>query len=238
MKNKTIAIITARGGSKRIPRKNIRLFWGKPIICYAIEAALACGSFDVVMVSTDDDEIAAIAGECGADVPFMRSPGASGDHATTDDVLSEVLADYRQRGEVFERFCCIYPTCPLLSPQRLREAMALLDSCDAVMPVVAFSHPPQRGVVIEEGHVRRMHPEHYRSRSQDLETIYHDAGQFYACRTEAFLVAGTLDVAKMKPIVLSEMEAQDIDSGADWELAKLKFAIRHSGGSVKSISKS
>jgi N-acylneuraminate cytidylyltransferase len=220
---RTIAIITARGGSKRIPRKNIRDFCGKPMIGYSIEAALAAGVFDVVMVSTDDEEIAAVALEYGAEVPFKRSPETADDFATTDDVLREVLKVYRQGGETFERFCCIYPTCPLLKPERLREAMALLDTSEGVMPVIPFSYPPQRAVVIEEGFLRRQYPEYTRTRSQDLPPIYHDCGQFYACRTEAFLAAGTINVAKLKPLILNEMEYQDIDTEEDWELAEMKY---------------
>lgn len=220
---KTIAIITARGGSKRIPRKNIKNFCGKPIICYSIEAALDSGVFDQVMVSTDDGEIAAIARKNGANVPFMRSPETSDDFAATDDVIKEVIETYRLRGEVFERFCCIYPTCPLLKAKRLKEAMSLLDNCDGVMPVVSFSYPPQRGMYIRDGQLVRINPEYNKSRSQDLELIYHDSGQFYACRTEAFLKAGTLNLPNLKALTLTEMEVQDIDTEADWELAELKY---------------
>jgi N-acylneuraminate cytidylyltransferase len=224
--NKSIAIITARGGSKRIPRKNIKNFCGKPIICYSIEAALLAGVFDIVMVSTDDDEIAAIARECGAKVPFMRSPEAADDFATTDDVLKEVLETYRVKGQTFDRFCCIYPTCPLLTAGRIKSAMLMLDDCDGVMPVIPYSYPPQRAVIIKDGFIRRMYPEYAKSRSQDLESVYHDCGQFYACRTEAFMADGILNLSGLKPMILSEMEVQDIDTETDWELAELKFKFR------------
>ena len=220
---KTIAIITARGGSKRIPRKNIKDFCGKPMICYSLEAAKESGVFSKIMVSTDDEEIAEIARESGAEVPFMRSQKTSDDFATTDDVLLEVIETYRQRGEKFDRFCCIYPTCPLLTANRLKEAMAMLNSCDGVMPVVPFSYPPQRGVIVSGGNIKRKYPEFAKSRSQDLETIYHDCGQFYAVRTEAFLAVGTLQVEHLKPMILTEMEVQDIDNELDWELAELKY---------------
>ena len=141
---KAIAIITARGGSKRIPHKNIKEFCGQPIICYSIKAALSSGIFDEVMVSTDDEEIAAIARSAGASVPFMRSSENANDFATMDDVLREVLGQYRDIGREFETFCCIYPTAPFVTAKKLQDAKALLDTADSVMPVVAFSFPPQR----------------------------------------------------------------------------------------------
>ncbi|MCL2254797.1 MAG: pseudaminic acid cytidylyltransferase [Lachnospiraceae bacterium] len=220
---KSIAIITARGGSKRIPKKNIKDFCGRPMIYYAIDTALKAGVFNHVMVSTDDAEIAEIAKSFGAEVPFMRSLVTSGDLATTDDVLTEVLKEYQIRGEMFDSFCCIYPTCPLLKAERLREAMAMLSECDGVIPVVRFSYPPQRGIYVAEGRIERIYPEHYKTRSQDLKPIYHDSGQFYALRADAFLAAGTLNVPNLKAMILSEMEVQDIDTEADWELAELKF---------------
>jgi len=228
MKTNTIAIITARGGSKRLPRKNIRSFCGKPILSYSVTAALAADCFDEVMVSTDDEEIAAIARTYGATVPFMRSAATSDDFSTTSDVLREVLLAYREQGKAYAYFCCIYPTCPLLRPKRLREAMELLSDYDGVMPVAAFSFPPQRGLVIEKGLLRPRYPEYMQKRSQDLETMYHDAGQFYACRTEAFLTAGTLWMDNTYALLLSAMEVQDIDDEADWVLAEMKYKGAHS----------
>jgi N-acylneuraminate cytidylyltransferase len=219
----TIAIITARGGSKRIPRKNIRDFCGKPMLAYAIEAALTAAIFDTVMVSTDDEEIAAVAREYGATVPFMRSPQTADDYATTSDVLKEVIDLLGQQNAMPDRFCCIYPTCPLLAPARLREAMAMLDDCDGVIPVVPFSYPPQRAFVIEEGLLRHQYPEYAAARSQDLPPLYHDAGQFYACRTAAFLATGSLFVADLRPLILTELEVQDIDSEEDWVMAEMKY---------------
>ena len=145
---KKIAIITARGGSKRIPRKNIREFCGKPILAYSVEAAVASGLFDEVMVSTDDEAIAGLARKAGALVPFYRSVETAGDFASTDDVILEVLTEYRKRGREFDAFCCIYPTAPFLTGERLRRAMELLDTADSVMPVTAFSYPPQRGLCL------------------------------------------------------------------------------------------
>ncbi len=224
MAKKNLAMITARGGSKRIPRKNIKEFCGKPIICYSIEAALASGVFDEVMVSTDDPEIAEVARRDGGNVPFLRSAETAGDYASTDDVIMEVLKAYEQQGKVFDAFCCIYPTAPFVTGQRLKEAMDLLSEADSVMPVIPFSYPPQRGLVIREnGFLDRQYPEYAQARSQDLARIYHDCGQFYACKTAAFLSAGTTDVDKLLPLVLSEMEVQDIDTQEDWELAELKY---------------
>lgn len=166
---KSVAIITARGGSKRIPHKNIRDFCGKPIISYSIEAALSSGVFDEVMVSTDDEAIASIARSFGAAVPFMRSAESANDYASTDDVIAEVLRTYEAGGTRFDRFCCIYPTAPFVTAEKLKNAMALLDQAESVMPVVAFSYPPQRGIILENGRIRRKYPEFLTARSQDLE---------------------------------------------------------------------
>ena len=222
--SRNLAIITARGGSKRIPRKNIKEFCGKPILHYSIQAALDAGIFDEVMVSTDDEEIAEIAKAAGAKVPFFRSEQTANDFASTDDVIMEVLSEYQKRGENFDAFCCIYPTAPFLTGQRLKEAMALLDTADSVMPIVPFSYPPQRGLIInEKGLVARQFPQYATARSQDLPKVYHDCGQFYACRTKPFLEAGTTDVENLVPLILSEMEVQDIDTLEDWEIAEIKY---------------
>ena len=222
-----VAIITARGGSKRIPGKNKNIFCGKPILYYSIEAALSSGAFAEVMVSTDDEEIAALARQAGANVPFMRSEATSNDYATTDEVIAEVLRCYEENGQHFDRFCCIYPTAPFLTGQRLKEAMELLHTHESVMPVVAYSYPPQRSVVIREGRLVRRFPEYLTARSQDLEKFYHDCGQFYACRTEAFLRGCTTDVDDLVPVILSEAEVQDIDTMEDWQIAESKYRQLH-----------
>ena len=228
MSGKRLAMITARGGSKRIPRKNIKEFCGKPILFYSIEAALNSGVFDEVMVSTDDEEIAELAKKAGAKVPFMRSSETANDYASTDDVIMEVLKEYERQGEYFDSFCCIYPTAPFITGERLKEAMELLEEADSVMPVVQFSYPPQRGLIVNgEGYVARQFPEYATARSQDLQKIYHDCGQFYACRTIPFMEAGTTDVEKLVPLVLSEMEVQDIDTLEDWEIAEIKYLRRN-----------
>lgn len=219
-----LAIITARGGSKRIPRKNIKEFCGKPILCYSIEAAKNAGVFDEIMVSTDDEEIADIARAFGAKVPFFRSAETANDFASTDDVIMEVIQEYQKLGEHFDAFCCIYPTAPFLTGERLKAAMELLKEADSVMPVVPFSYPPQRGLIVNpSGFVERQFPEYATARSQDLQKIYHDCGQFYACRTAPFIEAGTTDVERLVPLILSEMEVQDIDTLEDWEIAEIKY---------------
>lgn len=234
MSTKNLAIITARGGSKRIPRKNIKEFCSKPILCYSIEAAKESGVFDTIMVSTDDKDIAQIAINAGADVPFFRSSENSDDYASTDDVIMEVLLSYRKISQEFNSFCCIYPTAPFLSGKRLRSAMELLSEADSVMPVVPFSYPPQRGLLINQnGYVERQFPQYATTRSQDLPKIYHDCGQFYACRTEAFLQAGTTDLERLVPLILPELEVQDIDTLEDWELAEIKYKLLHNDGGTK-----
>ena len=178
---KSIAIITARGGSKRIPRKNIKFFCGKPIIAYSIEAALKSGCFEAVMVSTDDEEIAEISRSYGAEIPFFRSPETSNDYATTADVINEVLDRYHVVCRDFDAFCCIYPTAPFVASTLLQEAMneLTIDDVDTVMPVVRFSFPPQRALCISDDFISFKYPENAISRSQDLEPLYHDCGQFY-----------------------------------------------------------
>ena len=222
-----IAIITARGGSKRIPRKNIKPFCGKPILAYSIQAAKDSGIFDEVMVSTDDEEIAQIAREYGAEVPFLRSEATSNDYATTAEVLLEVAEEYEKRGKSFDQICCIYPTAPFVTGEKLVRAEQLLENsgADSVVPVVAFSYPPMRGLVIEADCARMKWPENYTARSQDLEPMYHDCGQFYIVRTQALLQEKTLFCKKTAPLILSELEVQDIDNEVDWELAELKYEL-------------
>ncbi|MDR2766188.1 MAG: pseudaminic acid cytidylyltransferase [Holosporaceae bacterium] len=229
MTPRKIAIIPARGGSKRIPRKNIKNFLGKPIIAYSIEAALQSGAFDEVMASTDDQEIADIATEYGAKVPFFRSPETSTDMAMTAPVLLEVLNEYKKRGDDFEYCCCIYPCAPFVTPQRLRDGMELLmaKGVDSLLPVVRFSYPPLRGVVIRDGKLRMMFPENYNVRSQDLEPMYHDAGQFYCFKTAALMAQGKMFCENTLPLEVSELEVQDIDNMEDWTMAELKYKMQH-----------
>ena len=226
-----IGIITARGGSKRIPRKNIKEFCGRPILAYSIDAALQSEAFDVVMVSTDDEEIAETARRYGAEVPFFRSRETAGDYASTADVLAEVLEEYQKQGQEFDLLCGIYPTAPFLKPETLKKAMALLaeSHADAVQPVVRFSFPPQRGVCIRDGEVRFLWPEYRNARSQDLEPYYHDVGQFYCLNAKSFLSQKALVMERTLPFILPELEVQDIDTEEDWKIAELKYRLLHGG---------
>lgn len=228
---KTLAMITARGGSKRIPRKNIKEFNGKPIIAYSIEAALSSGVFDEVMVSTDDEEIAKIAKKYGAKVPFFRSKKTANDFATTVDVIEEVLNTYKERGKEFDIFCCIYPTAPFITAKRLKDAVEELSKSDAdsLIPVVRFSYPPQRAMEVHDGKLVFRQPENLSKRSQDLEPHFHDAGQFYVVRSESFFKNRGIMVGDILPMELSELEVQDIDNEVDWKLAELKYNLLNEG---------
>ena len=178
---KPIAIITARGSSKRIPQKNIKNFLGKPIIAYSIEAALSSGIFDEVMVSTDSEEIAEIAKAYGAKVPFMRSEATSNDYADTSDVLIEVLDKYKELGTEYTEFCCVYPTAPFITAKKLKESYELLqdDNVYNVVPMVAFSFPPQRGLILKDGLTYPIDSYGIEQRSQDLEEVLHDSGAVF-----------------------------------------------------------
>ena len=224
---KTLAMITARGGSKRIPRKNIKDFNGKPIIAYSIEAALGSGVFDEVMVSTDDEEIAEISRSYGAQVPFLRSEKTSNDYATTSDVINEVISEYEKRGKRFDILTCIYPTAPFITADKLKKAVEDLEKSDAdtLIPVVRFSYPPQRAMEIHDGKLVFRQPENLKARSQDLTPHFHDAGQFYVTRTESFLKTNNLLMGSIIPLELSELEVQDIDNEVDWKLAELKYNL-------------
>lgn len=222
-----IAIIPARGGSKRIPRKNIKNFVGQPIIKYSIEAALGSGCFTEVMVSTDDQEIAGLARRLGAQVPFMRSAVNSSDMAMTVPVLEEVIAEYKKINQEFDYVCCLYPTAPFITASRLQAARDLLLSskAEAVLPVMKFSYPIQRALKMVNGRVEMFSPENYNIRSQDLEPAYHDCGQFYFLKTSSLLEQQVLYPRVTRPIIVPESEAQDIDNEEDWRLAELKFKI-------------
>lgn len=224
---KSICIIPARGGSKRIPRKNIKPFLGKPIMAYSIEAALESGLFDEVMVSTDDMEFAEIAKQYGASVPFLRSDATANDYATTVDVLLEVINTYKSLGKTFDTVCCLYSTAPFVTPDRLKEAYGnLSDDVDGCFTVVEYSYPIQRSLRInEDGYVAMKFPEHLRSRTQDLEKVYHDAGQFYFVKTDALENEKTVWCKRTRPLVLSELEVQDLDTVTDWQLAEMKYQL-------------
>lgn len=230
MSARRVAVITARGGSKRIPRKNIKPFLGKPIIAYSIEAALQTGLFDEVMVSTDDEEIADVAKKYGAKVPFMRSEKTSNDFATTAEVMTEVMETYEQNGNHFDYVCCIYPTAPFITSEVLTQAMKLLEEgdSDCVIPVVKFSFPPQRCVVVnEEGKLVPKWPECMKMRSQDLEPYYHDCGQFYCMRVDRFLEQKEMWMKDITPFIQDEINVQDIDTEEDWRIAEVKYQVMH-----------
>ncbi len=227
---RNLAIIPARGGSKRIPGKNIKDFMGKPIIAYSIECALESGLYQEVMVSTDNVEIAEIAKKYGAKVPFIRSETNSNDFATTADVIEEVLQMYRELKIIFDTVTCIYPTAPFVTKEKLQTAFNKLNNnnLSSIFSIVAYSYPIQRGLIInEKERVRMLYPEHKGSRSQDLETIYHDAGQFYISKVDDFTKERSLWGDNTGYIEFSELEVQDLDTETDWKLAELKFSLLH-----------
>ena len=223
---KIVAIITARGGSKRIPKKNIKEFCGKPIIAYSIEAAIESQVFDEVMVSTDSEEIASIAREYGASVPFLRSEKTSNDFAVTVDVIEEVLEQYRKIGKNFDYIACIYPTAPFINATKLADAVTRIEEekADAVISVVRYGFPPQRAFLIRDGKMVYQFPEYEKARSQDLEPIYHDCGQFYICSSKVLLEHHSVVLPNTIPFVIPEEEVQDIDTMADWVIAEAKYS--------------
>jgi N-acylneuraminate cytidylyltransferase len=226
MLTNNICIIPARGGSKRIPRKNIKLFLGKPIIAYSIEAAINSKIFDEIMVSTDDIEIATIAKEYGAKVPFFRSEKNSNDFSTTAVVIEEVIFEYKKFGKYFDQICCCYPTAPFITPERLTQGLELLENneVESVFPIVEFDYPILRSFKLNDSkYLDYNWPEYINSRSQDLPISYHDSGQWYWIKAAAFKAYGNLFTPKTKAIQLSTTEVQDIDNENDWNLAELKF---------------
>jgi pseudaminic acid cytidylyltransferase len=225
-----LCVIPARGGSKRIPRKNIKEFLGKPIIAYSIEAAINSELFDEVMVSTDDVEIAVIAKKNGASVPFMRSDKTANDFATTFDVIHEVLQGYELLNKKFDFTCCIYACAPFVTSEKLNDSFKILqeNKFDSVFPIMPYGFPIQRALRKEENKVIFFYPEFSLSRSQDLERSYHDAGQFYWMNTEICTNKNQILTDNSGSIVLSELEGQDIDNEVDWKLAELKYELLQS----------
>lgn len=220
---KNLCIIPARGGSKRIPRKNIKPFMGKPIIAYSIEAALNSGLFDEVMVSTDDVEFAEVAKQFGAAVPFLRSEKTANDYAGLTDVIDEVIATYKEKGIIFDNYCCLLSTAPFVNSDLLKQSYDLFveKEFDTLRPIVRFDYPIQRAYRMDEDNVVSfMQPEYLNTRSQDLEKAYHDAGLFYW---------GTCAVGfkgnKWGGYVIDESVCQDIDTEDDWRMAELKYKL-------------
>ncbi len=225
MKVKNLCIIPARGGSKRIPRKNIKYFKGEPIISYSIRAAIESGLFDEVMVSTDDLEVKEIAESYGASVPFLRSAETSNDFATTADVLIEVLNVYLSLGKRFDQICCIYPTAPFITAGRLIEGFEILtQGADSVLPILSFDYPIWRSFKVNENdNLVYNWVEFIDSRSQDLPKSYHDAGQWYWVKIDRLKESGKLIFETSKGLQLLPFEAHDIDTLHDWKLAELKY---------------
>jgi pseudaminic acid cytidylyltransferase len=225
---KKIAIIPARGGSKRIPKKNSKLFFGKPIIAYSIEAALRSGLYDEVMVSTDDKEIAEIAIQYGAKVPFMRSDANSSDFATTADVLLEVIDWYGQKGQKLELATCIYACAPFVNPKLLQESFQILKdkNADCVFPSIAYSHPIQRAIkVLDGGRIEQFDNSNPDARTQDMAKAFYDAGMFYTFDVARLLQTKSLRTENTFTIEVDELHAHDIDSESDWKLAELKYKL-------------
>lgn len=225
-----IAIIPARGGSKRIPRKNVKNFLGSPIISYSISAALKSGIFDEVMVSTDDVEIAEIAKGFGVKVPFLRSNENANDYAVLVDVIFEVVEYYKSKGIEIDNICCILPTAPFVTAERLQEArdLQIEKSLDSVFPVLEFSYPIQRSLIKnEKGNIQMAYPEYQNSRSQDLEPHFHDSGQFYFIKLDALYKEKSLFTKKSGVLELTQLEVQDIDTPSDWGNAEVKYKIIH-----------
>jgi pseudaminic acid cytidylyltransferase len=223
-----IAIIPARSGSKRIPGKNIRDFRGKPIIAYPIEAAINCGLFDVVMVSTDSPHIAAVARQYGAQVPFFRSETNSSDNASTASVIKEVIENFQIDGTSFELACCIYATAPFVDETSLQSGFKLIthQSYKTVFSVAEFSYPVLRALKMDtKKKVSMIWPENLNKRSQDLEPVFHDAGQFYWIIVDEFLKEGKLFTDNSGVVLLDALKVQDIDNEADWQIAELKHSI-------------
>lgn len=222
-----IAIITARGGSKRIPKKNIKLFLGLPIIAYSIKAAIESNCFSEVMVSTDSDEIAEISQKYGAKVPFYRSERTSNDYASTVDVLSEVISKYKENNKKFDYGCCIYPTAPFINSKKINDSYnkLLLTKSDTILSVVQYSFPPQRSLIKNNNRVEYWFPEYSSKRSQDLIPIYHDAGQFYWFNIDKFSLNHKLVSQNTTYFECSELEVQDIDTELDWKLAETKYKL-------------
>ena len=225
-----VAVIPARGGSKRIPRKNIRPFCGKPMLAWSVSAAHASGVFERIIVSTDDDEIAAVAMAAGAEAPFRRAAHLSDDHATTADVIRDALVWLQQNGSPVSECCCIYPTAPMLQPGDLVQARNLLQAGGKsyVFSAASFRYPVQRALYrTETGGVAMFQPEHRLTRSQDLVPAFHDAGMFYYGLASAWLSGQPIFSEHAAPLLLPLTRVQDIDTEEDWQFAELLFAIQH-----------
>ncbi len=225
---KKLCVIPARGGSKRIPRKNVKPFLGRPMLSYSIAAARDSGLFDTIVVSTDDDEIAAVARDHGAETPFVRPDELANDHQGTDAVIRHAIAWFADRGTDFDATCCIYATAPLLDPRRLRDGWDKLQQPGKrfAFSVTSYAFAIQRALRRTDGDgVAMFWPENRMVRSQDLEPAYHDAAQFYWGWSDAFLNGEQLFSAVAAPVVLPRAHVVDIDTPEDWEMAELTYRI-------------
>ncbi|MGX5805257.1 pseudaminic acid cytidylyltransferase [Bradyrhizobium sp. Arg314] len=223
-----LAVIPARGGSKRIPRKNIRTFGGLPIIAWSIRAALRSACFDRIIVSTDDAEIAKVAKEYGAEAPFLRPGELSDDHTGTVPVVAHAIRWFATEGAAAREVCCLYATAPFVRASDLRQGLDMLRSTEAdfAFSVTSYAFPIQRALRITAGQrVAMFEPEHLGSRSQDLEEAWHDAGQFYWGRSEAWLNNKPVFGQGSVPVLLPRHRVQDIDTPEDWERAECMFRI-------------
>ena len=221
-----IAVIPARGGSKRIARKNIRAFCGRPIIAYSISAARESGLFDHIVVSTDDEEIASVARECGATTPFIRPNEIADDFTGTNAVAKHAVTWFNGQGHDVTHACCVYATAPLLQTRFIREGFEALARSDAAFAfsITRYAFPIQRALRISpDGRVDAFHPEHHMTRSQDLEPAYHDAGQFYWGTARAFLEDTPLFSPRSLGVILPRHLVQDIDTLEDWEQAEFMY---------------
>ncbi len=224
-----ICIIPARYGSKRIPKKNIKCFLGKPVISYSIEAALESNLFSEVMVSTDSNEIAGISKEFGASIPFLRSTENAGDQATTASVLIEVLGNYKKMGKVFDNVLCLYPAAPLVSTKEIVASFEALNesALDAIFPVIKYSTPILRSYSLKDGLLSMNNPEYRNTRTQDLERAYFDAGQFYWFKAIKFLENKDIITDRCGGIEVLETDFQDIDNLVDWDIAEMKYKHKY-----------
>jgi len=231
----SLPVIPARGGSKRIPHKNIKLFAGKPIIAYSIAAAQASKCFSDVIVSTDNQEIATVARRFGGKVPFMRSPATADDHAGIADVVKEVVIAYEAwLGRTVNLVCCILPTAPFVTADNIRAGYQRITDgdADAVITVVRYGYPVQRALHVDGQYVSMIWPENYGKRSQELEPSYHDAGQFYWIKKEKLFEHGKMFIPRTGFICIDEMQAQDIDIEEDWSIAEAKYEVLQSKRSL------
>ncbi|KJK19535.1 pseudaminic acid cytidylyltransferase [Pseudomonas sp. BIGb0427] len=221
-----LAVIPARGGSKRIARKNIKMFCGKPMIAWSIEAALNSGVFDRVIVSTDDLEIAEVARQSGAQVPFIRPAQLADDHSGTVPVIQHAIEWFEQDGQQIDYLCCLYATAPFVRPEDLQAGLDALirEQCDFAFAVTRYAFPVQRAVRINtQGRIEMIYPEQFNTRSQDLQETFHDAGQFYWGRTQAWRLGKPVFGPGSVPVVLPGHRVQDIDTLEDWVRAEWMF---------------